>query len=96
MEYIILQDLTLTICAQDHTPVLQSITISRNPQQDAAMQAIISNSLGTPRPYNVLTNNCATFVEDVLRAGGLQVPTTRFPNDLMKHLRQAYGRPPSP
>ena len=80
--------------ATDHTPVLDTITIPSSPQQDFMMQFAISNALASPRPYNVLNKNCATFVEDVLSLGGLQVPNTRFPNELMRYLKQAYGRPP--
>ena len=80
--------------ATDHTPVLDTITIPTSPQQDFMMQFAISNALGSPRPYNVLNKNCATFVEDVLSLGGLQLPNTRFPNELMRYLKQAYGCPP--
>ena len=61
---------------------------------DPFVFSAISNALGSPRPYNVLNKNCATFVADVLSLGGLQVPNTKFPNELMRYLKQAYGRPP--
>jgi hypothetical protein len=80
----------------DLTPVLQTITIPTSPQQDDMMNSVIRNSLGVTRPYNVLANSCVTYVLNVLRAGGVQVPNTKFPNKLMKYLNQAYGNPPQP
>jgi len=80
----------------DTSPILRTITIPTSPQQDAVMQSVITSSVGVPRPYNVFSNNCAAFVQDVLRAGGIQVPNTIFPNQLMRYLRQAYGDSPQP
>ncbi len=81
--------------APNTTPVLETITIPTSPQEDAIMQAIISNALGSKRQsYNLFTNNCVTFAISVLKAGGIKVPNTIFPNGLMSYLQQAYGQQP--
>ncbi|MBP8116176.1 MAG: IPT/TIG domain-containing protein [Nitrospira sp.] len=68
----------------------QTITLQTTPQQDAAMLAVINQALATPPQYNLQTFNCAFFVEDILRAGGIQVPSTRFPRGLMNYLQRTY------
>ncbi|MDH5642473.1 MAG: RHS repeat-associated core domain-containing protein, partial [Nitrospira sp.] len=74
----------------------QTITISRTQQQDEAMQAVINQALGNPPDYNARTYNCAVFVQDVLRAGGIHVPNTIYPHRLMDYLKTTYGASSSP
>ncbi|MBZ0160622.1 MAG: DUF6531 domain-containing protein [bacterium] len=77
----------------DPRQAIQTIMIPTSPSQDAIMQQILSNALGQPRPYNLFSRNCAIFVEEVLRAGGLQVPNTILPKQLFRQLRETYGEP---
>ncbi len=79
------------IVQRDRRQPVQTITIRTSPAQDEAMQRIITEALGRPRPYNLFFRNCTIFVEDVLRAGGLQVPNTNLPEVLMRQLQQTYG-----
>jgi RHS repeat-associated protein len=86
------------IVKPDTRQPIHSITIPRSPSQDRAMQAVINQALtdqanGKPRTYNLTKRNCALFVQEVLAAGGLQVPNTKFPRGLMDYLQQRYGPP---
>jgi RHS repeat-associated protein len=71
---------------------VDKIRIRTSPQQDQVMQQIIDEALGNPsgRTYNLYGRNCATFVEDVLRAGGLQVPYTMLPEFLMNQIQKQH------
>ena len=69
----------------------QTITIPTTPKQDAAMLAVINQGLANFPRYNLFRYNCAVFVQDVLRAGGLQVPNTIYPIPLMNYLQSTYG-----
>lgn len=69
----------------------QTITIHTSPDQDEAMLSVINQALARAPRYNLLQYNCSLFVQDVLRAGGLQVPNTRFPRELMIYLQGTYG-----
>ncbi len=73
---------------------IEEIIIRTTPQQDQIMQKIIDEAMGNPdgRTYNLYGRNCATFVEDVLRAGGLQVPYTMLPKLLMDEIQKRYRR----
>ncbi len=90
IEVLIGKDVAGTI-QSDRRRRLQTITIPTNPAQDRAMQAIITRALGQPRTYNLFSRNCAIFVEEVLRAGGLQIPNTILPRRLMRQLQESYG-----
>lgn len=68
----------------------QTITIRTSPQQDEAMLAVINAALAKPPQYNLFNQNCSLFVQDVLRAGGLQVPNTIYPRTLMNYLQTTY------
>ncbi|MBI4638965.1 MAG: hypothetical protein HY727_21720 [Candidatus Rokubacteria bacterium] len=67
------------------------VTIPTSPAQDQVMQAVITRALANPPRYSLVANNCTTFVEDVLKAGGLQVPNTIFPVYLFAYLWGRYG-----
>ena len=48
------------------------------------MQNFINQRLNHPGNYNLYGRNCARFVEDVLRAGGVpNVPNTSRPDELI-------------
>jgi len=79
------------VVQRDRRQPVQTITIRTSPAQDEAMQRIITEALGRPRPYNLFSRNCAIFVEEVLRAGSLQVPNTNLPGVLIRQLQQTYG-----
>jgi RHS repeat-associated protein len=79
------------IVARDRRRPIHTLTIPTSSAQDDAMQRIITEALGKPRPYNFFSRNCTIFVEEVLRAGGLQVPNTILPIRLMGELQQTYG-----
>ena len=44
---------------------------------------------GESEPYKLLTNNCATFCEDVLESGGVDTPTTiiNSPRNVIEELQ---------
>lgn len=71
---------------------VEEVTVRTSPEQDKVMQAIIDEALHNPkgRIYNLYGRNCAVFVEEVLRAGGLQVPYTILPDVLIRELKKKY------
>lgn len=75
----------------DRRQEVQSILIRTSPAQDAAMQAIIALALGKARTHNLYSRNCTIFVEEVSRAGGLQVPNTFLPKALFYQLQLTCG-----
>ncbi len=77
----------------DPREAIQTLTIPTSPAQDTVMQQVLSKALGQARPYNLVSRNCSIFVEEVLRAGGLQVPNTIFPRQLFRQLQETYGEP---
>lgn len=83
-----------TVRLDRRLPLLTPLIIRTSPAQDEAMQAIITQALGQPRTYRLYSRNCARFVEEVLRAGGLQVPNTILPRQLFQQLQQTYGERP--
>ncbi|HEY1525241.1 MAG TPA: RHS repeat-associated core domain-containing protein [Candidatus Angelobacter sp.] len=74
---------------KDHPDVTpQQVTLPTTPEQDKAMQKVIDDRTKNPGKYNLYGRNCAKFVEDVLRAGGLKdVPDTKYPEDLFNNLK---------
>jgi RHS repeat-associated protein len=71
--------------------VEQAIMIRTSPDQDEAMRQVLYESDPVQR-YNLYYRNCAQFVQEVLEAGGVKVPNTRYPHDLMNYLQWQYGR----
>jgi len=63
------------------------IIIRTTPEQDRAMQQLIDQRNANHGNYNLYGRNCSRFVEDVLRAGGLNPPDTTYPHDLFNFLR---------
>ena len=86
-----------TVKPDTRQPSQTPLVIPRSPAQDKAMQAVINQALANPPAYNFLSRlsgkNCATFVKDVLQAGGIQVPNTILPAVLFGVLQQQYGPP---
>jgi RHS repeat-associated protein len=71
----------------------QAITIRTSPDQDEAMKKVLDEALADPvQRYNLYYRNCAQFVQEVLEAGRVMVPNTRYPHDLMNYLQWQYGR----
>jgi hypothetical protein len=58
------------------------------PEQAKRMQAFIQESMKNAHSYDPGFNNCANFVEDVLRAGGVNAPRDTTPGGLVDDLKQ--------
>ena len=72
-------------------PLTASFTIPSTASQDAAMWSYIEKRIGNPGVWFLLGNNCATTVEDILRAGRFNdVPNDIVPWRLYQHLRQLF------
>ncbi len=71
--------------------VLDTIVIQRTKAQDKAMERIINETLGNSRYYNLYFQNCAAYVEEVLRAGGVEFSGSLLPRQLMQQLQEIYG-----
>ena len=75
-EQLVLAGGQTTIAAVENAaPVVRSLTVSL-PDAAAAMryqQSVLGQATGA---YNLATNSCVTHCGDVLRAGGLEAPTT--------------------
>ncbi|HET9777294.1 MAG TPA: hypothetical protein VFP77_12045 [Gemmatimonadaceae bacterium] len=65
------------------------IDIDQN-QYDAMMTAF-DDRVYHPGRYNMMGNACPGFVEDVLRAGGIDVGDHLFPRALWGELNRRYG-----
>jgi len=61
---------------KNRSDVIDTITIQTNHSQDLAMMRVIRENLNQRRYYNLGFRKCATFVEEVLRAGGQYAPET--------------------
>lgn len=72
----------------------RTITLNSTSEQDKAMQDYIEQAMNDPGNYNLYELNCAHFVQEVLRAGGFNGPSTNRPRILMNHLEA--GRFSSP
>lgn len=68
----------------------EKIVIPTTPQQDRAMQQVIDQRKASHGNYNMYGRNCATFVEDVLRAGGQKPLDTKYPHDLADDLKRRF------
>jgi RHS repeat-associated protein len=58
------------------------------PEQAKQMQAFIQQSMKNLHSYDPGFNNCANFVEDVLRSGGVRAPYDMTPGGLVGDLKQ--------
>ncbi|MHB8542211.1 MAG: RHS repeat-associated core domain-containing protein [Candidatus Acidiferrales bacterium] len=64
-------------------------TIHVTPQQAAAMQAAIKGMAGH-QMYDPAYRNCASFVEEVLRSGGVKAPSDITPGGLVGDLNKQF------
>lgn len=64
-------------------------TIHVTPQQAAAMQAAIKGMAGH-QMYDPAYRNCASFVEEVLRSGGVKAPNDITPGGLVGDLNKQF------
>jgi hypothetical protein len=64
-------------------------TLHVTPQQAAAMQAAIKGMAGH-QAYDPAYRNCASFVEEVLRAGGVKAPNDITPGGLVGDLNKQF------
>ncbi len=64
-------------------------TIHVTPQQAAAMQAAIKGMAGH-QVYDPAYRNCASFVEEVLRSGGVKAPNDITPGGLVGDLNKQF------
>jgi hypothetical protein len=55
--------------------------------QAQAMQATVTQAEAHPQQYDPAFHNCASFVEDVLRSGGINVPEDMTPGGLVTDLK---------
>ena len=69
------------------------IVIPTTPQQDQDIQQCIDERTRQKQNYNLYQNNCAQFVGQCLRAGGLSVPQTLYPRTIFSDLQRRYGGP---
>lgn len=89
-------EVTHDLLHKNDKDILDTITIPRTAAQDRAMERAIQDSLQNYRYYNLYFRNCTTFVEEVLRAGGVDVPDTNLPNELIRWVQQKYGNGDNP
>lgn len=64
-------------------------TLHVTPQQAAAMLAAIGRS-GAHQTYDPAYRNCASFVEEVLRSGGVKAPNDITPGGLVGDLKKQF------
>jgi RHS repeat-associated protein len=65
-----------------------SIRIPTTPDQDAEIWDYILQRARRPGWYRLTRGNCTNFVEDALRSGGINAPTTSVPRQLIPALRR--------
>ena len=75
--------------AVDPTRKVQGTAVLYVTQTQAnSMQAAINKALAQPQRYDAVYNNCATFVANILRAGGINVPRDITPGGLVSDLNK--------
>jgi RHS repeat-associated protein len=73
----------------DHAKGTDSVTLRVTMQQASQMQAFISQASQQPQAYDFYYRNCATFVEQTLRSGGMVgIPNDMTPGGLMGDLKK--------
>ncbi len=68
--------------------VTDEVVLHVTPDQANAMQGTIDQSTKTLHTYDPGFGNCANFVEDVLRSGGVRAPYDMTPGGLVEDLKQ--------
>ena len=74
------------------------LRIPTTPEQDTAAEAYINNRKSTPGNYGLFTRQCTGFVDGVLNAAGVEVPSDStedpyddlIPNRFFPSLRRRY------
>jgi hypothetical protein len=59
-------------------------------KQASAMQAAINSMIHNPQAYDPAYRNCASFVEQVLGAGGIRAPADITPGGLVSDLKKQF------
>ncbi len=68
---------------QDTEQPISTVVIKTTPAQDVRAQNAINKAIDNPPSYNLYHENCASFVESILKAAGVKnVPKTISPNAL--------------
>lgn len=67
-----------------------SATFQVTPDQAKHMTGYIQNAESGKQSYDPGYRNCATFVEEVLRAGGVKAPNDITPGNLVRDLQKQY------
>jgi hypothetical protein len=65
-----------------------SVTIHVTPDQAKAMRTYIQQAQHRTQGYDPSSRNCASFVEEVLRAGGVKAPSDITPKGLVMDLQK--------
>lgn len=65
-------------------------TIHVTPQQAKEMRAFIKQAEADPQVYDVLYQNCAEWVEEVLGAAAINTPADVTPGGLVEYLKNKY------
>jgi hypothetical protein len=68
--------------------VTDEVVLQVTPDQAKAMQATITDSIKNLHTYDPAFGNCANFVEDVLRSGGVRAPYDMTPGGLVEDLKR--------
>jgi hypothetical protein len=74
--------------------VIATIRIETTPEQDRLISGFIVKRIVHPGMYTLGGRNCAAFVREALRAGGLETSRSVFPSRVMEEITQRYGRSP--
>jgi RHS repeat-associated protein len=71
---------------------MQTITLPTTPAQEQKMRNALSRISENPGSYNLYGANCATTVQAVLSAGGINCPQTILPRKLIQNLQAGQCR----
>ena len=74
--------------AEDSRKPEAQAKIQVTPEQADKMRAYIQKAEGTKQGYDPGFRNCANFVEEVLRSGGVKAPTDMTPGGLVGDLQK--------
>jgi hypothetical protein len=77
-----------TLAPSRNKDIRDTVVLLVTPEQAKAMQATIDQARGNLKSYDPGFGNCANFVEDVLRSGGIRAPNDVTPGGLVDDLKQ--------
>ena len=69
-----------------------TMTLRVTPEQARTMAVYINQVASQPQDYDPSSQNCATFVVNVLKAGGIKVPPASTPKELIDILRKSTDK----